>query len=212
MLTRLFRAVAACLLVGTSAPAVAGVLTVAVTTDAGRPVPGAVVTLRPVQGTPPSPRIAGPFRVEQRNLQFNPFVSIVPVNADVAFPNFDPTMHHVYSFSPAKVFELRLIARNQSRSVRLDKPGLVAVGCNIHDSMAAYIYVTDTAWTVRTDAAGRAVFRDVPPGAVTATVWHPYLRAPGSTASRRVALAGVAQTESFSVRLRPAPVRGAGAY
>ena len=74
-------------------------------------------------------------------MQFHPFVLIVPVGAKVSFPNLDPTRHHVYSFSPAKQFELKLFARDQSRSVVFDKPGVVALGCNIHDAMTAFIVV-----------------------------------------------------------------------
>ena len=83
-------------------------------------------------GRPGSAR-RGRFVVSQRNIQFHPFLTIVPVGADVSFPNLDPTKHHVYSFSPAKRFELKLFARDQSRTVHFDKPGVVALGCNIHD-------------------------------------------------------------------------------
>ena len=84
------------------------------------------------------------YYLRQRQHQFHPFVLVVPVGANVSFPNFDPTRHHVYSFSPAKRFELKLFARDQSRSVRFDKPGVVALGCNIHDQMSAFIDVVDT--------------------------------------------------------------------
>ena len=84
---------------------------------------------------------SGRFVVSQQNLQFHPFLTIVPVGADVSFPNLDPTKHHVYSFSPAKKFELKLFAKDQSRTVHFDKPGVVALGCNIHDQMSAFIVV-----------------------------------------------------------------------
>ena len=77
----------------------------------------------------------------------------------MSFPNLDPTKHHVYSFSPAKRFELKLFAKDQSRTVHFDKPGVVALGCNIHDQMSAFIVVTDSAWTARTNAQGMAVVR-----------------------------------------------------
>ena len=97
--------------------------------------------------------------VSQKNLQFHPFLTIVPVGADVSFPNLDPTKHHVYSFSPAKRFELKLFAKDQSRTVHFDKPGVVALGCNIHDQMSAFIVVTDSAWTARTNAQGHGRLR-----------------------------------------------------
>ena len=113
--------------------------------------------------------------------------SVVPVGANVSFPNRDATKHHVYSFSPAKRFELKLFARDQSRSVRFDKPGVVALGCNIHDSMSAFIVVTDSPWTARTDGKGVVQFANAPNAAARLSVWHPYLRAPGNVLARRIA-------------------------
>ena len=142
--------------------------------------------------------------VSQQNLQFHPFLTIVPVGADVSFPNLDPTKHHVYSFSPAKRFELKLFARDQSRTVHFDKPGVVALGCNIHDQMSAFIVVTDSAWTARTNAQGMAVFADAPnaPGASDrlASLSARARRARSSRPS-----AAVQRSASFQVRLRPPP-------
>ena len=135
---------------------------------------------------------AGRYVVSQKNIQFHPFLTIVPVGADVSFPNFDPTKHHVYSFSPAKRFELKLFAKDQSRTVHFDKPGVVALGCNIHDQMSAFIVVTDSAWTARTNAQGMAVFADAPERTGRVTVWHPYLRAPGGAVQQAIG-AGAAQ-------------------
>jgi hypothetical protein len=136
-------------------------------------------------------------------VQFHPFLSIVPVGADVSFPNLDPTKHHVYSFSAPKRFELKLFARDQSRTVHFDKPGVVALGCNIHDRMSAFIFVTDTAWTARTNAQGLALFADAPGAAGRLAVWHPYLRGPGGAVQQPVS-AGQ-RAASVSVRLRPPP-------
>ena len=122
----------------------------------------AVVTFYPAGNAARPARAGGRFVVSQKNIQFHPFLTIVPVGADVSFPNFDPTKHHVYSFSPAKRFELKLFARDQSRTVHFDKPGVVALGCNIHDQMSAFIVVTDSAWTARTNAQGVAAFADAP--------------------------------------------------
>ena len=139
--------------------------------------------------------------VSQKNIQFHPFLTIVPVGADVSFPNFDPTKHHVYSFSPAKRFELKLFARDQSRTVHFEKAGVVALGCNIHDQMSAFIVVTDSAWTARTNAQGVAVFNDAPNAPGRVTLWHPYLRAPGGQLQQAVSAAQ--HSLGFQVRLRP---------
>ena len=185
-----------------SAPLAAAPLTVRVVDASGRPVRDAVVSLYPSSGAR-APRAGGRYVVSQQNLQFHPFLSIVPVGADVAFPNLDNTKHHVYSFSAAKRFELKLFAKDQSRSVHLDKPGVVALGCNIHDQMSAFIFVADSAWTARTNGQGTVTFNDAPNAPGRVSVWHPYLRAPGETVEQRIAAGQRGAT--FSVRLRPPP-------
>jgi plastocyanin len=190
-------------LAGAVSPLVAAPLNVRVVDASGRPVRDAVVTLYPAGAAARAPRAAGRFVVAQQNLQFRPFLTVVPVGADVSFPNLDPTKHHVYSFSAAKRFELKLFAKDQSRTVHFDKPGVVALGCNIHDQMSAFIFVTDTAWTARTNAQGMASFGDAPNAAARIAVWHPYLRAPGGQVQQ--AIAATQRNLSFQVRLRPPP-------
>jgi plastocyanin len=190
-------------LAGAVSPLAAAPLTVRVVDATGRPVRDAVVTLYP-SGTAAHPaRAGGRFVVAQQNLQFKPFLTIVPVGSDVSFPNLDPTKHHVYSFSPAKKFELKLFAKDQSRTVHFDHAGVVALGCNIHDQMSAFIFVTDTAWTARTNAQGVAAFGDAPNAPARVTVWHPYLHAPGGQLRQTVATAQ--RQATFQVRLRPPP-------
>lgn len=195
-----------------AAPTLAAPLNVRVVDARGNPVRDAVVTLRPIGSAGPVPQARNTYRVEQRDLQFHPFVSVVPVGAVVNFPNFDATRHHVYSFSAAKKFELKLFAKDQSRSVRFDRAGTIAIGCNIHDQMSAFLFVTDTIWTVRTDANGNAAFRDAPGGAVTLGVWHPYLRAPSSAVSRRVSLTNERRDERIGVQLRAPPMHDMSGY
>src|SRR5256714_8763980 len=189
-------------LAGAATPLVAAPLAVRVVDSAGRPVRDAVVTLYPSAGAR-APHSGGRYVVSQQNLQFHPFLTIVPVGADVSFPNFDPTKHHVYSFSSAKRFDLKLFAKDQSRTVHFDKAGVVALGCNIHDQMSAFIVITDSAWTARTNAQGMAVFGDAPNAPARMTVWHPYLRAPGGMIQQ--ALAPTQRSLSFQVRLRSPP-------
>jgi len=192
-------------LLGLAAPLAAAPLSVRVVDTAGHPVRDAVVVLYPGGGAARPPHAGGHYVVAQQNLQFHPFLTIVPVGADVSFPNLDSTKHHVYSFSAAKRFELKLFARNQSRSVHFDKPGVVALGCNIHDQMSAFIFVTDSAWTARTNAQGIAAFADAPGAPGRVTIWHPYLRAPGGTMQQ--AIAAAQRSATFSVRLRPPPAQ-----
>jgi plastocyanin len=195
---------------GFCAPVLAGPLTVRVVDPSGRPVTSAVVTVRPAGAAARPMKANGNYSVTQKNLQFHPFVSVVPQGATVSFPNLDPTKHHVYSFSPAKRFELKLFAKDQSRSVRFDRPGVIALGCNIHDAMSAFIVVTDSAWTAMTDSKGFARFADFPPAPASMTVWHPYLREPGNQLTRRLAAGD--NSELVAVRLRPAPMHDMGGY
>jgi hypothetical protein len=167
-----------------AAAARAGDVAISFHTPDGRPIANAVATIE-VQRPGPL-RFAWPYREVQQNLQFDPFVLVVPVGADVDFPNLDKVRHHVYSFSPAKTFELKLYGHDETRVVRFDKPGVVPLGCNIHDNMVAFIVVVDTPFVAKTDGAGEAVIRGAPPGRQTVRLWHPYLRAPGNALSLAV--------------------------
>ena len=157
-------------------PAAAADLRVSVTTPSGAAVRDAVVMVYPKAGVPKRPiRFSWPYLMVQKNMRFDPFVLVVPVGAEVAFPNRDNTRHHVYSFSPAKSFQLKLYGNDETRVVKFDKTGVVAIGCNIHDNMTAFLRVVDTPWAGKTGATGEVVIADAPAGA-TVIVWHPYLK------------------------------------
>jgi hypothetical protein len=105
-----------------------------------------------------------------------PYVTVIQTGTTVTFPNRDPILHHVYSFSPAKPFEIKLYTGKSPVEVVFDKPGVVTLGCNIHDWMIGYIAVVPTPWFAKTDAAGTAIIRDLPPGAYDIQAWHPHQR------------------------------------
>jgi plastocyanin len=186
-------------------PASAADLKVTVRGGDGKPAADAVVMVRAPH--PPSEpiRFAWPLVVEQKGMQFHPFVLVVPVGAEVAFPNHDKVRHHVYSFSPAKTFELKLYGHDETRRVRFDKTGVVALGCNIHDDMAAYIRVVDTPYAAKTDADGEALIRNLPAGAATLSVWHPYLRG-GRDLVREITTPAGGTTMTITIDLKPAPM------
>ena len=163
----------------------------------GRPLSGAVVTITMPGAAAPVPR--GPYAVAQRDIQFAPHILIVPVGATVTFPNFDKVRHHVYSFSKTKKFELKLFGRDESRTVVFDKPGAVALGCNIHDAMNGVVYVTASPYTAMTDAAGR-VRMSVAPGPGRVAVWHPSIRATGNTLEQSASIAAAGLTTAFQLR------------
>jgi plastocyanin len=110
--------------------------------------------------------------MDQINTQFYPHILAVQRNTQVSFPNSDSIQHHVYSFSPAKVFELELYKGLQANPLLFDKLGIVEMGCNVHDWMLGYIYVVDTPYFAKTDQSG-SVNVQVPDGEYTVRAWHP---------------------------------------
>lgn len=183
-------------------------LTVTVRNGQGRPVADAVVSVYPsAPYDRRTIRFPWPNRVTQHDLRFDPFVIIVPVGAEVSFPNLDNVRHHVYSFSPAKTFELKLYGHDETRTVRFDKVGVAALGCNIHDQMAAFVVVVDTPFAGKTDAGGQVTLRGVPGDQARMQVWHPYAKARDGRIEQSVSLAGA--TQAVTLDVRPAPRRGA---
>ncbi len=173
-----------------------------------RPVADAVVTAYPAGFKADQIRFAWPQEMDQHNLQFDPFVLVVPVGANVNFPNRDPVRHHVYSFSPAKPFELKLYGKDETRSVRFEKAGVVALGCNIHDNMVAFIKVVDTPFAAKTDDRGQALLKGLPAGPAQVHVWHPYLKAANNEIVRPLAVAAAGgERETVQIEVRAAPDR-----
>jgi plastocyanin len=193
-------------------PAWAGDLTVSLHTPAGKPVAEAVVMVTPQGGAPKGPiKFSWPYRMAQKDMTFVPFVLVVPVGAEVSFPNLDPILHHVYSFSPAKTFELKLYGRDETRQVKFDKVGVVSVGCNIHDDMTGFIRVVDTPYAAKTNAQGEVTIAGLPTGAASVTLWHPYLKAPRGEMSKSVTIpASGAVRLAQTIDLRAAPMKHGG--
>ncbi len=142
--------------------------------------------------------------VDQVDKQFVPYVKPVFVGSKIRFPNSDNIRHQVYSFSPAKRFELPLYAGTDAPPVVFDKPGVVVLGCNIHDWMLGYIYVSETPFFAKTEAAGTASLEDIPPGEYSVRLWHPSMEQTEETTARRVTVsaAGPATLE-WELSLKP---------
>lgn len=149
-----------------------------ITDQQGQPLEDAVVELLDPANKTFSAKKA---EVKQQDLTFIPFVSAYQVGSQVDFPNMDKTRHHVYSFSPAKVFELKLYANKPEAPVLFDQAGIVALGCNIHDYMQAYIYVGQSPFLQVTDAKGLVTFNDAPDGSYQLKLWHPWQDADWAT-------------------------------
>ena len=177
-------------------------LEVTVTDQASRPVADAVVV-----AVPTDPAVAANARpraesLDQIDREFVPKVKPVFVGSTVAFPNRDNVRHHVYSFSPAKRFELPLYAGVPAQPVLFDKPGVVVLGCNIHDWMIGYIYVSESPFFAKTDAQGRATIPDLPARTFVVRVWHARMQGSEADTRREVTLApGRGTTLAVSVPL-----------
>ncbi|GFD94332.1 hypothetical protein KUL156_35870 [Alteromonas sp. KUL156] len=110
--------------------------------------------------------------MNQIDKQFVPHVLVVKAGTEVTFPNADNLFHHVYSFSPTKQFELKLYKEFTAKPLRFDTPGVVDIGCNIHDWMLGYIVVSDSPYFGKTDSEGKSLI-SLPHGEYTVRFWHP---------------------------------------
>ena len=167
----------------------------------GKPVNDAVVLAFPAKGGATAAK-AGSETMDQVDKEFVPRVKPIRVGTSVRFPNQDNTRHQVYSFSAAKKFELPLYAGKPAAPVVFDKPGVVTLGCNIHDWMLGYIYVADTPYFGKTDAEGKTRIGDLPPGDYTLKVWHPRMIDTEESTARRVSTAA-AKEAAWTLKLKP---------
>jgi len=158
------------------APLRAASVEIQVRDAAGKPLADVAVYATPAAGGVDA-RPGRTAAIEQVDREFVPYVSVIQSGTTVLFPNRDPILHHVYSFSPAKPFEIKLYSGMSPGGVLFDKPGVVALGCNIHDWMIGYLLVVATPHFATTDAGGIARLRDVPAGAYELRAWHPQQRA-----------------------------------
>lgn len=195
--------IAAAFLLGAQ-PASAADLRVHVKDNAGKPVVDAVVYVSPRGGVTATAPPREPVVMDQRDKEFVPYVLPVRVGTSVQFPNSDNIRHHVYSFSQAKIFELPLYKGTPAGPVTFDKPGAVALGCNIHDWMIGYVYVLETPYFEKTADNGEARLTNLPAGAVEVRVWHPRLRDGTDKTLRPTTLSAGSETRiEYSIRLNP---------
>jgi plastocyanin len=162
----------------------ASALTVEVTDNQGKLLKNAVVYLESKNTS--TNKNNSLVEIEQKDKQFNPLVTVVQTGTSVNFPNHDRVRHHVYSFSPAKKFELKLYSGIPANPVLFDKAGTVVLGCNIHDNMLAFVYVVNTPYFVQTDANGIAKLVDIPDGHYQLKVWHYALKSENVPASQEI--------------------------
>jgi plastocyanin len=191
-----------------AAGALAATLSVAVQTSDGRPLGGAVLTVRALNA-PGRPAVPVNAIMDQVDRAFIPDLLVIPAGSTVEFPNSDSVNHQIYSFSAAKKFQLPLYRGKRYPPVRFDQVGFVTLGCNIHDSMLAYVVVTDAPYFGRTDSTGSWSV-ELPRGTYRVTVWHPRMRE-GAELAREMTIGDgdrTAVTVRLAKALQPAPLEG----
>ena len=174
----------------------------------GAALEDAVVWVMPK--SPAAPRARREAAIEQVNKQFVPLVTVVQAGTMIRFPNRDEIRHHVYSFSPPKPFEIKLYAGTPADPVLFDKPGLVVLGCNIHDQMIAYVYVVETPFFAKAARDGRVRIEGLPAGDYEVHAWH-YAQAAAPQAQSLRLRADEAGAAAFQVGTRAMPGRPAAA-
>lgn len=190
----------------------AGPLSVTVLDRENQPVPNVavIVTLETpgavVAGPPVEPAV-----MNQVDREFRPHVLVVQAGSRVSFPNDDDINHHVYSFSSPKSFQLELYKGSPHPPLDFDRPGLVVLGCNIHDDMLGYILVVDTPFFAKTNADGVARFEGLPAEPLSVRAWTPRLRPDKLPAEQRVRLDNRAPVNvTFAITERLLPERESG--
>jgi plastocyanin len=176
--------------------------------DSGKPVKDAVLYAMILGTEAPPPRKPLDAVMDQRDKEFVPYVLPVQTGAVVYFPNHDALRHQVYSISAAKKFQLPLYKSMPPAPVQFDQPGVVVLGCNIHDRMIAYIYVMETPYFSKTGKDGKAEIRDLPRATYDVRVWHPLMKGAAESLEKRVTAApqdgaGNVPELSFRITLKP---------
>jgi plastocyanin len=140
---------------------------------------GGVLSTKPplavvyLEGSFPKRKSAADTQMLQKDLTFVPPLLPVQTGTRVAFPNLDDTYHNIFSFSPAKRFDLGRYRPDETPipSVVFDVPGLVTVRCDIHEHMRALILVLDTPYFAMSDVDGRFRLSGLPSGHYTLKAW-----------------------------------------
>jgi plastocyanin len=141
--------------------------------SAGNPIRHGVVAIpsETTEWVSPPENIA-PAVMDQIDKQFVPEILRIQRGQEVSFPNSDDIHHHVYSFSSPKTFEIKLYSGSEASPVLFDKPGIVVLGCNIHDQMVGYLYIQGQEQTWESDENGVI---DMPAYTGEVLIWHPSL-------------------------------------
>lgn len=186
------------------APLQAASLSVQVSDSAGQKLADAVIFLTAESAEPsPAKPVSREHFVDQKDETFLPLVEVMAAGDQVIFRNSDRTRHHVYSFSPLGSFEFVLKPGESSTPVTLQKAGIIAVGCNIHDFMLSYLVVNDKGYAGKSDASGLISLGDLPPGKYSARYWHPRLRPGAAQPTQSITIAGEQANTAITLPVLP---------
>lgn len=187
-----------------------------VTDKTGKPVGDAIVYALPQKTL--AAKSLPVVNVDQIDKEFVNRVTAIQTGAAVNFPNADDIRHHVYSFSPAKTFELPLYIGTPAKPVIFDKAGDVVLGCNVHDWMHGHIYVVDTPFFAKTGEEGKGKI-DLAPGEYEVRIWHAEMQGKPEENSQRVTVVDSAKLNftidrkrSWKIRRAPNTVEGGGYF
>jgi plastocyanin len=197
-----------CLLALASVSTHASTVLVAVRDRSGAPVKDVVVTARSTSGADKTIDTAQPALMDQQERRFTPYVIAVHTGESVLFANSDSVAHQVYSFSPVRQFELGLYRGKPRSPIVFDKPGVVVLGCNIHDNMIGYVYVTDAPHFGTTDASGQWRSRELAAGEYQIEIWSPRTSARETALKKTIVVTNAEPTTTefkFQYGLTPAP-------
>jgi plastocyanin len=192
-------------LVSVSPGAVARTVSGRVVGQDGKPIANAVVFVQE-PATKPS---AASAIMDQFNKTFVPEMLPIAVGTQVRFPNRDQIRHHVYSFSRPKRFELPLYKGEDAPPVLFDKPGVVKIGCNIHDWMSAIILVLPNDRFAVTREDGTFSLPGLDSGNYSITAWHAQAREKTEEVAQQVAVLDHEPQLTFKLSLAPARSRPA---
>jgi plastocyanin len=131
-----------------------------------------------LEDAPAQPKLEGgetPVLIDQKNFVFIPRVVAVQHGQPVKFDNSDGVNHSVGIFSKVKANEVNVFVTKKDpliKSFEAEKAPL-RVGCALHPSMTAWLYVAPHPWVAVTDEKGAFAIKDVPPGKYTLWLKHP---------------------------------------
>ena len=189
-------------LAGLVGAALANAVDVTVTDPSGKPLAGAVVFLESAAARAAVRPQAG-VEIVQANKAFQPAVTVVTLGTPVSFPNRDTVRHHVYSFSPAKRFDLKLYVGTPASPVVFDKAGVAVLGCNIHDQMVAWVVVVDSPWYGTTNAQGKVQLPAVAAGRYQLRAWHADLPVGAAASTQALSVANTPVQAAVRLNLNP---------